>query len=174
MPVWRSYDRIRRLELNVTWEQEKVHKRKKLRNMAGRMLKSNVEGILLGDEDLQRLFGEPETNGLVLGGIEATENMLEFLKLDPKFKVFEKISKLEFETQVETTAYKQRMSRQEDSGQVVQQQERLRHRAEQQRQRETHSEGKVDFTRVRAGDAGFTKRMAQPANLPERERRRKS
>ena len=91
-----------------------------------------------------REFGEPETDGLVLGDIEASENVREFLKLDPKFKVYGKLDKLEFELQTETTAYKQRMSRQEDGGEMVSQQERLRHRAELQKVREVHQGNTVD------------------------------
>ena len=99
---------------------------------------------------MQCEHGEPDTNGLVLGGIEATDNVLEFFKLDPKFKVFGKLDKLEFELQAETTAYKQRMSRQEDGGEMISQQELLRHRAELQRVREVHQGNTVDYNRVRA------------------------
>ena len=40
--------------------------------MAGRILSDSIEGIPLRDEDLLREFGEPELDGLILGGIEAS------------------------------------------------------------------------------------------------------
>ena len=59
------------------------------------------------------------------------------------------------------------MSRQEDGGEMGSQQERLRHRAELQKVREVHQGNTVDYSRVKATDTGFTKRMGQPAGPRE-------
>ena len=121
-----TYTQIKRGELNNIWNLEKRLKKRKLQSMAGRILKASIEGIPLGDEDLLREFGEPELNGLI---IEAAENVQEFLKLDPKFKVYQELDRLEFDKEVETTSYKQRISRLEDGGRTVSQAARVRHRA---------------------------------------------
>ena len=102
-----SFNRIKREELEKIWQMEKDLKRAKLQKFTGRSLVSNYDGIPLTDTELARKFGDPDLNGLVIGGVEASDNVREFLKLDPKYRVFGKLDALEFELQTETTAYKQ-------------------------------------------------------------------
>merc|ERR1711954_609370 len=92
-----------------------------------------------------------------------------FLRLDPKFRVYGKLDKEEFETQTEVTAYKQRLSRKEERGETVSQEDRRTLRAQAHNVRNPYSSGVVNFSNYKAGDTGCTKTMAQPPELPERE-----
>ena len=56
--------------------------------------------------------------------------MKAFMRLDPKFKTFEALDPEEFELDAEVAAYKQRMSRVEDKGCTVSQEDRLQARAD--------------------------------------------
>ena len=94
-------------------------KAEKLQWLAGNRLLDFIEGIPNKEEDLLELFGEQQEEGLVLGGIQASEEVKAFLRLDPKFRIFRDLDRLKFETEVETTAAKQRFSRSEDMGETV-------------------------------------------------------
>ena len=61
------------------------------------------------------------------------------------------------------------MSRAEDKGSIVTQEQRLQARAEQYLAHQPYGREEVDYTVVKASDLGFLKRMKQPTNLPEAE-----
>ena len=71
--------------------------------------------------------------------------MKAFLRLDPKYKVFQKLGKQSHEIEAEITAFKQRISRQEDKGESVPQEIRVQVRAADQRAKMPYRPGMVDF-----------------------------
>ena len=104
------YKRIKSNEITRVWEAEKQQKARKLRWLK-EVRSHDIQGILNNDRDLIEKYGAPEEKGLVLGGIEATDNVKAFLSLDPKFKVYEKLDHIQFAVDLEVAAYKQRISR---------------------------------------------------------------
>ena len=78
------------------------------------MLQDEVEGIPVTDEKLAERYGDTQAEGLILHGIQASENVKAFLALPPKFKVFMELDKESAEVDREVTAAKQRYSRIED------------------------------------------------------------
>ena len=58
------------------------------------------------------------------------------------------------------------MSRLEDKGQQVSQDQRLERRHQAHKERQTHVQGAADFSGMRASDFKFTKRMGRPQDLP--------
>ena len=87
-----------------------------------------MEGIPVSDQKLKEQFGDKKPEGLILPGIEASENVKAFIALPPKFKVYGDLDQEEAEADREQAAVKQRMSRLEDKGQHVSKEQRLERR----------------------------------------------
>ena len=154
------YEDIKKQELSRVWNEEKAKSRGKVSWFTRSPLLESIQGIPNRDDELIRVFGDIPDEGLVLGGIEATTEIKAFLRLDPKFKVFKKLDSHTHETEAETTAFKQRISRQEDRGQAVAQEQRLDFRAEAQRAKDPYKLGIVDFSCYKSGDTGLIKTIS--------------
>ena len=83
------YKRLKKEEYNRIWFIEKEHKTRKLDRFPG--IPEFFQGVGLGEECLEREFGNPQIEPIVLGGIQASENMKAFLRKPLKFRVFPKI-----------------------------------------------------------------------------------
>ena len=93
------------------------------------------------DDILLEMFGEDRSEGLILGGIEASDNVKAFLRLPPKFRTFRDFKDRDFRVQVETAAAKERFSKvQEDIMGRLDELERLRERHRRERLREPEQE----------------------------------
>ena len=104
-----QWNAIKKSEINWLWLEQKKQKSEKLHWLT-RDPHTHVEGIPNQDSELLRICGDQQDEGLILGGIQVNEDIRAFLRLDPKFKVFENLSMRVLETEIKTTAYKQRMS----------------------------------------------------------------
>ena len=167
---FRKYSEIKKLEIDRAWSEGKQNCREKFAKFTRNIpLLEDVEGIPNQDVELIRIYGDEPDEGLVLGGIEATPEIKAFLRLDPKFKVFQRLDLHSHETEAETLAFKQRISRKEDQGEAVDQEQRILFRAEVHRARVPYKPGEVNFAKYKAGDTGFTKTICQLPSLPEAE-----
>ena len=119
-----EYRSIKREEINWIWTEHRRHKKEKLHWLASQETLTHIEGIPNTDWELEQSCGPTVHEGLVLGNLQVSEAVKAFLRLDPKFRVYGKLDKEEFETQTEVTAYNQRLSRKEDRGETVSQEDR--------------------------------------------------
>ena len=102
-----EYRRLKKRELNTTWSKQRGRLQTKFKNKAV-VPPPSIDGICLTDQGLQAKFGDRTKGGLVLHGIEPSNNVLEFLKLPPKFKVYKNVDLTEARVEGEATAAKQR------------------------------------------------------------------
>ena len=107
-----AYKNAKKSELRITWQREKANMEKKVRDkVSGVKVPEELEGVPVADRLLQEKCGTPEVEGLVLGGLEVSDNVRAFLRLPPKFRVLPEPSLREAEIGAEEAAAKQRYSR---------------------------------------------------------------
>ena len=95
--------------MNRVWNLEKKQWHHKKADLAARhQAPDEVNGILVSDERLEECIGNPVVEPVILGGIQATHNMKEFLKLPLKFRSPQILDKREHNVQVEARAAKER------------------------------------------------------------------
>ena len=162
-----EYRRLKKSELNTTWSKQRGRLQTKFKNKAV-VPPPSIDGICLTDQGLQAKFGDRTQGGLVLHGIEPSNNVLEFLKLPPKFKVYKKVDLIEARVEGEATAAKQRYSRLEDEKQQVSQEQRLDRRWTQAQARAPHKDGIANFQRMKAREFKSNKRIGQPEDRATR------
>ena len=105
----RRYKSIRKEELNHIWDIEVNRSKDKLASMIRpNRLPTELSGIILGDQELASRFGTPVNKPLILGGIQASDNMKAFLSLPLKYRVFQKPRKDDFKVQVTGRGVRQR------------------------------------------------------------------
>ena len=163
MELERGYAAMVRHKLKVSeWNWRK--------NGGGRKY-DNFRGIPVCDEKLLEMFGEDRSEGLILGGIEASDNVRAFLRLPPKFRTFQDFKDRDFKIQVEVAAAKERFSKvQEDIMGRLDELERLRERHRVEKLREPEQEGGVvSFCRLKVTDFLSNKRVSMPPRLEEEE-----
>ena len=56
-------------------------------------------------------YWEDREEGLILGGIDASKEVKTFMRLPPKFRVYERVKEREFRVNAETAAAKQRYAK---------------------------------------------------------------
>ena len=145
--------------MKKVWDLEKKHKNDKLNNNKNiAKPPDELEGIPVSDDKLEEMFGEPSVEPVVLGGIEASENVKNFLKLPLKFRLFPKINVKNAQIEVESKACKQRWSLKDKyfNGNETPE-ERLERKEKENRKREPLQGNKVNFGNVRV-TRHFTKR----------------
>ena len=104
--------------MNRVWDQHIKRLRSKMKHweeIQGKINKcpDQVEGIPISDELLKDKYGDMDNKVLVYGGIIPTENMIAFLKLPSKLKLFGKMDRLREEVRGEAEATKARWDERE-------------------------------------------------------------
>ena len=59
-----------------------------------------ARGVGISDGFLKGKFGDAADEGLVVGGLDVTDNVKAFLRLDPKYKVYGRLQREEFLVEV--------------------------------------------------------------------------
>ena len=164
--VWRN---IKSREFSRIWALEKKHKENKLgRNFS---LPKELEGVLLDDSSLEEEFGNPVIVPIILGDIQASENIKSFLKIPLKFRLYPQLKKINTEIETEAKATKERWSVRDISAHPGESYNQRRERLETEaRNREPDKEkGKADFTNLRATMIPSNKMLFMPPPVSDRE-----
>ena len=88
--LWDQFSNIRKWELGRKWEELRKRREERIRKLFNDFCKKKnipdtFEGVELGDKNLEDLFGNPDREPAVYGGIEVTNEIKEFLKLPSGF-----------------------------------------------------------------------------------------
>ena len=102
-----AYVTLRKREETRVWNIEKQIKIRKLEAHKPK-LPVEINGIPVGDEQLENTFGTPVVEVVALGGITPSENMKAFLRLPLKFRTYAKLDREEAVIQAEGRAARQR------------------------------------------------------------------
>ena len=92
---------IKSSELQRIWRIEKERLKGKLERLIEKQkpkkesIPATFRDILIGDAELKEKFGDTEPKVAIYGGIEASENVKEFLKLPVNMRVYNNIKKVE-------------------------------------------------------------------------------
>ena len=107
----KQYRKMKNLDLEQVWKYENTRIAKRIvwlikKYNTKEIVPDIIDGIVIGDKQLEERFGEPGIEPAVNGGIEISMNMAEFLKLPAKFRIHSKISRIDHQIQTEVTAAK--------------------------------------------------------------------
>ena len=163
-----EYRNLKNWEIQRIWNIEKESMLNKLKRMRMREMPREVHGIPNRDEDLLMKFGIDKEEGLVLAGIEVTQEIRDFLKLPCKFRTFPTMDKTEMEIQAEFNAAKQRISAKAEPEGLAHD-ERLKMRELEHQIRQPRQGGLVSWENIRATEMPSHKRIYQPEQLAERQ-----
>ena len=168
-PARQKLNQIRHIELNRIWENLVKDLSQKLENLKPRV-PDHVGGVPLDDETLKNTFGETVVTPIILGGIQASENVKAFLKLPLKVRTYPKAEKKEFKTQAEARSTRSRWrirGRKVHSGETLQEE---RTRVEQEEDFRAPVQGnRVRFSHLRVTDFEANKMIHMPQPASNRE-----
>ena len=168
-----QYRGIKKCEFNLVWHNEVQDKKSKLQRKVMRMNPllnlENYEGIPVTDQGLEDKFGYWIEEGVILGNIEASDDIKAFMRLPAKFKLYEPLDEKEFRIQCEATSAKQRFSKAQDGDNNITNEDRAIYREQAIDRRHYIQQNEVDFTKMRASDFPSVKFIKQPPNLSERD-----
>ena len=167
--AYSQYKILKQEQMNLSWKKETEARNKKL-NWRISKAKVNqesgvpeVKGVLFSDEELKDLFGEPEVNPAVYGGVELSASAKEFMKLPPKLRGFPDLKIDEVEVETEAVANKQRWGAREVKKNPQQTTEELRtSRDNDYDNRQISNGSRVKFSAVRATDMKHNKHIEMP------------
>ena len=101
---------LKQTELKNQWNKEKEKMMKKINNLNMRQnpIKPTIpvtyKDILIGNKELEEEFGETDVKVAVYGGLNVSNNVIEFLKLPSKFRVYENMSITKAKRRIEESA----------------------------------------------------------------------
>ena len=176
--AWNAYNHIKNVELSRKWNHGNQDKMKKLDWIQKKTNKINrgtepSNEIPTSDADLNNMYGDLKIVPIVLGGIQCSDAVKEFLKLPAKFRVYSKLSKAKLEVKVETTAVKQRWGARDaedillgyrDKSEVIEEHvKNLKKTKELEKETRKPVKGcNVNFTNLRANDLKHNSKMVLP------------
>ena len=147
-PARRRFLDIKRTELSRVWEAEKSLKLEKLESLKPK-LPEELDGVLLSDDKLRAAHGDPVGEVVVLGGIQASDNMKAFLRLPLKFRTYCKPDRDAVTVQTEGRAARQRWVIRDKNQNGEEDFETYRRRKERQEDEKAPLRGnKLNFTRI--------------------------
>ena len=157
-----EYKLIKKGEVNRVWALEKWHKDRKLNRYPG--TPENYQGILLGDSSLQEEFGEMQVKPIILGNIQASDNMKAFCSLPLKYRLFPRVGKKGSKVETESRGAKQRWSLSDIKNHPGETFGERANRLESENwEREPDKgDGRVDFTGVRVTQLAYNKMIHMP------------
>ena len=157
------YKNLKKEEYNRIWDIEKAHKMRKLDKFPG--IPEFFQGVGLGEDCLESEFGNPVIEPIVLGGIQASENMKAFLRKPLKFRVFPKVRLKDNKVEAESTAAKKRWTQSDvkaHPGETFGERAARLEETNWKKQPEFQGDGKVNFSKVRATDLLCNKQISMP------------
>ena len=162
---------VRKYELNRCWQIEKGKMQKKLNwNLRHIENEDTVDGIIFKDKDLHKKFDNPTVEPVILGGIEASDNVKAFLRLPDKFKLVEKLSQREAKIEAEVSVAKMRLNvRDWEEGENKDAKDILLEREREHKDRSVYSNGCINFSNVRATEMKHNK-VSYPVKLDDKDR----
>ena len=174
LPNWREeFSDMLRTEGNRIWEAENKRLEEKLKNLrrTTRVLPEEVEGIPVDDERLSQEYGTPAITPVILGGINASNNVKAFLSLPHKFRTYKKLERLDHQIQVEGRAARTRWTfRYKDKHPGENFEDFRRRRELEEEEREPLRENRnVDFSNLRVTQLNCNKVINMPKPRPDRE-----
>jgi len=161
-------------ELNRVWEAEKKRLEDRLKDIkrtdVNVAIPEELEGIKVSDNKLEEQFGTHSVTPIILGGIQATENMKDFLRLPLNFRLYPKLERMNHEIQVEGRATRSRWNLRDKRIHPNEDFETFRQRKEKEEEdREPLQGNRVDFTNLRVTQFISNKQVYMPQAEPHRE-----
>ena len=167
--AYSQYKILKQEQMNLSWKKETEARNKKLNWWISKAKVNQesgvpeVKGVLFSDEELKDLFGEPEVNPAVYGGVELSASAKEFMKLPPKLRGFPDLKIDEVEVETEAVANKKRWGAREVKKNPQQTTEELRtSRDNDSDNRQISNGSRVKFSAVRATDMKHNKHIEMP------------
>ena len=167
--AYSQYKILKQEQMNLSWKKETEARNKKLNWWISKAKVNQesgvpeVKGVLFSDEELKDLFGEPEVNPAVYGGVELSASAKEFMKLPPKLRGFPDLKIDEVEVETEAVANKKRWGAREVKKNPQQTTEELRtSRDNDYDNRQISNGSRVKFSAVRATDMKHNKHIEMP------------
>ena len=164
----RQFSEIKRTETSRVWEIERTLKMKKLQDLKPK-LPEVLDGILLSDEKLREAYGNPTVEVVVLGGIQASENIKAFLRLPLKFRSYCKPDRDTAVVQNEGRAARQRWIIRDKNTNGVESFEAYSRRKERQEDQKepNRGNGHIDFSNLPVTQLMANKFIHLPAPASE-------
>ena len=170
--VKEHYRHLKRQELDRVWRLEKARIDNKL-SRTKIVIPDIYAGIKIADHVLKGQFGDCVTKPVVLGGIVKTENIEAYINLPLGFRMYGKVDKDSFETEVESVAAKQRWSvRETTENPGESNQERCSRRERENLDREPirdRESKEVNFSKLRVTQFKSNKMIYMPTPIEARE-----
>jgi hypothetical protein len=172
------FKHVKEAELRRVWEETKVRHKKKLRWLTMKQKKDRGDipdtfrEVLITDEILAEAFGNEDPEPRIYGGIEASDNVMAFMKLPSNLRRFQKMDLITEEVKAEITATTQRWTirEMEDEGEErLTVDERKIKKDNEAAERKICDGVKVDFGKVRATEMPHNKLTYMPKQAEIRE-----
>ena len=139
---------IKKRESERVWGVEKKLKLEKLERHRPQ-IPGEISGIMLEESALRDTFGDPTQEVMILGGIQASDNIKAFLSLPLKFRTYCKPEREHAETEAEARAAKQRWVIRDKNTHGQEDFDAYRRRKERREDAREPLQGtKVDFTNI--------------------------